>query len=103
MKFIKIIKDEKVIDVVKDPTFVEWQNLNGIFLVTEEESATGVVSRTGDYIYQFKKSLGRFSGFVTIEEISEMEYEELLKGLPASEYDQGYDQAVLDMIESGVE
>ena len=74
-----------------------------MFLAADESVASGVVSRTGDYIYQFKESVGRFKDFVTITDITESEYEELLKALPESEYDQGYDQAVLDMIESGVE
>ena len=103
MRFIKLTKDDKVVDVVKDPIFVEWQRQNGIFLVTDESVASGIVSRTGDYIYQFKPSLGRFKDSIVLSDITASEYEELLKALPESEYDQGYDQAVLDMIESGVE
>lgn len=72
--YVKLIKDNQPVDYIEDPKYVRWQKENKMFVIAEPEEADGILSSNDTLIYQIKQSLGTFSGWVEIEEITEEEY-----------------------------
>lgn len=80
--FVKLVKEEQVIDCIEDPLFVKWQKKNSVFIACDEPDGEGIVSSDGGKIYHLAgvRSHGRFTfGDVTYEEISEDEYKETIE------------------------
>jgi hypothetical protein len=73
----KIIKDNKVIDVIQHPTFVRFLS-SGCIAFTDKTSAHGVIGSDDKTIYSFKQFTGKKYPIVSIVEIkSEQEFSRL--------------------------
>lgn len=73
---IKIIQNEKVIDVVRVPSFVKFLS-SGHIAYTGQSSAEGVVGSDETTVYSFTPVDIQTAGVVTIEEITLDEFERL--------------------------
>lgn len=102
--FYKIIKDNKVIDVLDGLTYVKYQPRNCLMLLCGEGEAQGIVSSDGNTFWH-ERTLYNFpiSGYDTVEavEIDEYEYHQLkaLNGKTPSEI---IDEFLLSLIKEGV-
>ena len=78
--YFKVIKNEKVIDVIENPVYVKYQAKNDVFLLCDESEAECVVSSDGNTIWHVNiyPSISR-QGVDTVElvEINEYEYKQL--------------------------
>lgn len=78
MTYYKIIRDEKITDVVKNPTFVK--QFRRIIVLSEAVDAMGIVSSDGKNIYhilgQAEFTIGNYDT-VVVADITEDEYNEL--------------------------
>jgi hypothetical protein len=73
---IKIIQNEKVIDVVRVPSFIKFLS-SGHIAYTGQSSAEGVVGSDETTVYSFTPVEIQTAGVVTIEEITLDEFERL--------------------------
>ena len=78
--YYKVLKDDKVIDVLDHLVFVKYQQKHGIMLVCDKSEAQAIVSSDGDYIWHIDWLLKiPVDGYDTVElvEIDEYEYRQL--------------------------
>lgn len=96
--YYKVLKDNKVIDVLDNLVYVKWQEKNKIMVLCDENTAQGIISSDGKHIWH-EPSLYRFpnnvDGYDNIElvEIDVYEYEQL-KALNLKSAEDIFDQAV---------
>ena len=81
---IKIIQDNKVIDVVKYPKYVKFLSPKRIAM-TNKALAQGVVGSDGTKIYSYTPVESKTAGVVTVAEICQEEYDHLSALLSAEE------------------
>ena len=81
---IKIIQDNKVIDVVKYPKYVKFLSPKRIAM-TNKALAQGVVGSDGTKIYSYAPVESKTAGVVTVAEICQEEYDRLSDLLYATE------------------
>lgn len=97
--YYKILKNNRVIDVLDKLIYVKWQEKHKIFVLTDINDAQGILSSDGEKVFH-EPSLYRFpinvDGYdnVELEEIDKFEYEQL-KTLNLRDPQQIFDQAVL--------
>lgn len=80
--FYKIIYDHIVIDIVKDPNWVLWLKKAKIFTLTDETTANGIVSSSGEEVYHLNDTeeflnCGEDHKTVVVIQIDESEYSSL--------------------------
>lgn len=98
--YYKVIKDNKVIDVLNNLTYLKWQPKNKIWVLSGESEAQAILSSDGNTIWH-EQSLYEIpvSGFDTVEvcEIDEYEYKQL-KVLNMRSPEEIVDAFLLDLI-----
>ena len=52
--YYKVVKDDKVIDVLDHLTFVKYQQKHDIMIVCDKSEAQAIVSSSGEYIWHVK-------------------------------------------------
>jgi hypothetical protein len=102
--FYKVIKNDKVIDVLDRLVFLKYQKKHNRMIFCDENEAQAIYSSDGEHIWH-EESLYRIpvSGYdtVRIEEIDEHEYNQL-KILNMKSPEQIIDELILDLISKGV-
>lgn len=102
--YYKILKDNKVIDVLDHLCFVKYQKKHDIMVNCLKEEAQGILSSDGEYIWHV---VGLYAipveGYDTVElsEIDEYEYRQL-KALNMKTPEQIIDEFVLMLLEGGI-
>ena len=95
--YYKVLKNNKVIDVLDNLVYVKWQERDKIMIICDENSAQGIISSDGNHIWH-EPSLYNIpvDGYETIhlEEIDKFEYDQL-KALNMKSAEEIFDQAVL--------
>lgn len=78
--YYKVIKDNKVIDVLDHLIYLKWQQKNKIMLLTDENDAQAILASNGNTIWHvegFYDLLVEGYDTVKLVEISQFEYEKL--------------------------
>ena len=102
--YYKVLKNNKVIDVLDRLTFVKYQKKHDIMIACDKSEAQAIISSNGEYIWHID-GLYRIpvDGYDTVElvEIDEYEYKQL-KTLNNKTPEQIIDEFVLSLIEGGI-
>ena len=95
--FYKVMKNNKVIDVLDKLIYLKWQDKHKIMVLCDENDAQAILSSDSDTIWH-EKSLYKIpvDGYDTVEiiKIEEFEYKQL-KALNGKTPEEIFDQAVL--------
>ena len=102
--FYKVMKDDKVIDVLDHLVYMKWQDKHQIMILCTEDEAQAILSSDKDTIWH-EKTLYNIpvSGFDTVElvEIDEYEYKQL-KALNMKTPEEIMDAVILLLLNEGV-
>ena len=104
--YYKVLKNNRVIDVLDKLIYVKWQEKHKIFVLTDINDAQGILSSDGEKVFH-EPSLYRFpidvDGYDNVEllPIDEYEYKQL-KALNCKTAEEIFDSAVLLMLERGI-
>ena len=78
--YYKVMKNDKVIDVLDHLSFVKYQEKHNIMISCKQNEAQGIISSDGEYIWHVKGlyniPINKYDT-VEIEEIDEYEYNQL--------------------------
>lgn len=102
--YYKVMKNDRVIDVLDDLIYLKWQPKHKIMLITTEDEAQAILSSDRNTVWH-ERSLYDVpvDGFDTVDvvEVDEYEYKQLkmLNGKTPSEI---IDEFVLSLIEGGI-
>ncbi len=102
--YYKVLKNNKVIDVLDHLTFVKYQKKHNIMIACDETKAQAIVSSDGKYVWHVD---GLYSlpvdGYDTVElvEIDVYEYKQL-KALNMRTPQEIIDEFVLSLLEEGI-
>lgn len=102
--YYKVLKDNKVIDVLDHLCFVRYQKKHGIMENCLESEAQGIISSDGNYIWHVDGLYAiPISGYDTVEivEVDKYEYDQL-KVLNMKSPEQIIDEFVLTLLEGGI-
>lgn len=102
--YYKVLKNNKVIDVLDRLTFVKYQKKHGIMIACDKSEAQAIISSDGEYIWHVYGLYGiPVDGYDTVDlvEIDKYEYKQL-KVLNLSTPEQIIDEFVLSLIDGGV-
>lgn len=99
--YYKVLKDNKVIDVLDHLSFVKYQEKHGIMVSCTQEEAQAILSSGGEYIWHVH---GLYhlpvDGYDTVEiqEINQYEYNQLkiLNGKTIEEVIDAYTKSLID-------
>lgn len=104
--FYKVIKNDKVIDVLRNLHYVRYQKKHNMMVSCGQNDAQGIVSSDGkyfwhiDWLYQFPEEVREKYDIVIIKEIDEYEYKQL-KALNMKTPQEIIDEYTLLLIEGG--
>lgn len=104
--YYKVLKDNKVIDVLDHLTYLKWQPKNKIMLLSDEGSAQAILGSDGNTIwhvegfYDLPVEAGNYD-IVQIQEIDKYEYEKL-RTLNLKTPQEIVDSVILSLLETGV-
>ena len=102
--YYKVLKDNKVIDVLDHLTYLKWQDKHSIMVLSNEYEAQAILSSDNNTIWH-EESLYEVpvEGFdtVRIEEIDKYEYERL-KLLNGKTPEEIIDNFVLSLVQGGI-
>lgn len=102
--FYKVIKDNKVIDVLDHLTYLKWQEKHKIMVLCDENTAQAILSSDGNTIWHeetlYKIPVDGYEN-VIVEPIDEFEYKQL-KILNMKSPQEIIDEFVLSLIEGEV-
>lgn len=102
--YYKVLKNNKVIDVLDSLIYLKWEPKHKIMVLSDENEAQAILSSDKNTIWH-EKSLYKVpvDGFdeVEIEEVDEYEYKQL-KMLNGKSPEQIADELILDLINSGI-
>lgn len=102
--FYKVIKDNKVIDVLDHLTYLKWQKKNKIMLLSDEGEAQAILSSDGNTVWHVDGLYDLpVDGYdtVSIQEIDIYEYKQL-KMLNLSTPEEIIDNFVLSLLENEI-
>lgn len=102
--YYKVIKNNKVIDVLDCLVYLKWQEKHNIMVLTEEKDAQAILSSNQKYIWHVEGMYDiPVDGFdsVKLKEINVYEYNEL-KILNCRTVSEILDEYTLFLLESGV-
>lgn len=102
--YYKVLKDNKVIDVLDHLTFVKYQPKHNIMIACVKSEAQAIISSDGEYIWHVTGLYGiPVEGYDTVElvEINEYEYKQL-KVLCLKTPEEIIDEYTLFLIEGGI-
>ena len=78
--YYKVLKNDKVIDVLDHLSFVKYQKKHNIMISCKQDEAQGIISSDGEYIWHVKGlyniPINKYDT-VEIKEIDEYEYNQL--------------------------
>ena len=94
----KIIKDNKVIDVIQTPSFIKFLS-TGHIAMTDKSSAQGIVGSDNKTVYSFYYMANKPIDVVTIEEIDTEEFNRL-RGLFNSGKEVVDDEVLLETVKN---
>lgn len=102
--FYKVLKDNKVIDVLDHLTYLKWQPKNKIMLLSDLDGAQAILGSDNNTVWHVEGLYDLpVSGYDTVDlvEINEYEYKNLkmLNGKTAEEI---ADAIILSLLESGI-
>ena len=102
--YYKVIKDNKVIDVLDHLTYLKWQPKNKIMLLSDLNEAQAILSSDGSTIWHVEGFYDlTIDGYDTVKLIKIDEYEyKKLNTLNLSTPEQIIDSFLLELINSGV-
>lgn len=104
MKYYKVIKNDKVIDVLDKLIYIEWQFEHNIPVLCDIDEAQGILSSDSNTIWHeetlYKFPVDRFET-VRIEEIDEYEYKQL-RMLNGKTPDEIIADFLLSLVEEGI-
>ena len=102
--YYKVLKNNKVIDVLDNLTYLKWEPKHKIMVLSDENEAQAILSSDKNAIWH-EKSLYKIpvSGFDVVEaiEIDKYEYEKL-KRLNLKTPEEIIDSLILELISEGV-
>lgn len=102
--YYKVLKNNKVIDVLDNLIYLKWEPKHKIMVLTDEDDAQAIMSSDKNTIWH-EETLYRIpvDGFdtVNIEEIDKYEYEKL-RVLNLNTPQEIIDATILSLLESGV-
>lgn len=102
--YYKVIKNNKVVDVLDKLIYLKWQERHSIMVLCGENEAQGILSSDKNTIWH-EKTLYKIpvDGYDTVElvEIDEYEYKQL-KVLNCQTAEEIFDGAILLAIERGI-
>lgn len=102
--YYKVLKNNKVIDVLDHLTFVKYQKKHGIMIACDKSEAQAIVSSDGEYIWHipelFKIPVDGYDT-VEIQEIEQYEYNQL-KMLNLKSPELIIDEFVMSLIAGGI-
>lgn len=102
--YYKVIKNNKVIDVLDNLIYLKWDSKHKIMVLTDENDAQAILSSDKNSVWH-EKTLYRVpvDGYetVTVEPIEEFEYKQL-KMLNCRSLDEILDEYTLLLISEGV-
>jgi hypothetical protein len=102
--YYKVIKNNKVIDVLDNLIYLKWQDKHNIMVLSDENEAQAILSSDKNTIWH-EETLYNIpvDGYdtVRIEEIDEYEYKQL-KALNGSSVQEIIDNYTLLLIEGGI-
>ena len=102
--FYKVLKNNKVIDVLDSLTYLKWEPKHKIMVLTDENDAQAILSSDKNTIWH-EKTLYKIpvSGFdtVEVEPIDKYEYEKL-RTLNLKTPEEIADAVILSLLETGV-
>lgn len=102
--YYKVLKDNKVIDVLDHLTYLKWQDKHSIMVLSNEDEAQAILSSDNNTIWH-EESLYEVpvEGFdcVRVEEIDKYEYERL-KLLNGKTPEEIIDNFVLSLVQGGI-
>lgn len=104
--YYKVVKDDKVIDVIDDITYLQWQPRNRIMLVCRSKDAQAFLSSDGNIIWRdpllndMPKDAGEYD-IVNLIEIDRYEYDQL-KILNMKTPHEIIDNFVMSLLEGGI-
>lgn len=102
--YYKVLKNNKVIDVLDHLTFVKYQKKHNIMIACDRSQAQAIVSSSGEYVWHVKGLYGLpVDGYDTVElmKIDEYEYKQL-KALNLKTPEEIIDEYTLLLINGGV-
>lgn len=102
--FYKVLKDNRIIDVLDHLTFVKYQPKHEIMIACEKFEAQAIISSNGEYIWHIDGLYGiPVDGYDTVElkQIDEYEYKQL-KILNMKTPEEILDAYTLFLIEGGI-
>lgn len=102
--FFKVIKNNRVIDVLDLLTYVKYQQKHNIMLLCPENEAEAIVSSDGKYYWRTQDfPSNKYKNIDTVEliEIDKYEYQHL-KILNGKTIEEILDEYTLSLMESGV-
>lgn len=102
--YYKVIKDNKVIDVLDHLTYLKWQPKNKIMLLSDINEAQAILSSDGNTVWHVEGLYDLcIDGYDTVKliEIDEYEYKQL-KVLNGKSIDEILDAYTLLLIQEGV-
>lgn len=102
--FYKVLKNNKVIDVLDNLIYLKWEPKHKTMILTDENDAQAILSSGKDDIWH-EKSLYKVpvDGYEEVElvEIDNFEYRQL-KALNGKTPEQIADEVILSLLESGI-
>lgn len=102
--YYKVLKDNRVIDVLDHITYLKWQPKHGIMVLSDEKDAQAILSSDNNTVWHEKTLYGiPTSGYDTVElvEIDQYEYRQL-KMLNLSTPQEIIDSFVLSLLEDRI-
>lgn len=102
--YYKVLKNNKVIDVLDNLIYLKWEPKHKIMVLTDENDAQAILSSDNDTIWH-EASLYKIpvDGYdtVCVEEIDKYEYEKL-RALNLKTPEEIADAVILSLLETGV-
>lgn len=102
--YYKVLKDNKVIDVLDHLTYLKWQKKNKIMLLSDEGGAQAILGSNGNTIWHVEGFYDLpVDGYETVKlvEIDQYEYRQL-KMLNLSTPEEIIDSFVLSLLEDNI-
>lgn len=102
--YYKVLKDNKVIDVLDGLSYVKYNEKHKRFLLTDKNYAQAILSSDGKYVWHVNNLLNiPVDGYDTVEifEIDVYEYEQL-KALGYKTPEQIIENFLLSLVEEGI-
>ena len=102
--FYKVLKNNKVIDVLDHLTYLKWQSKNKIMLLSDEGEAQAILGSDGNTIWHVEGFYDLpVEGYETvkIQEIDRFEFDQL-KMLSCKSLDEVLDEYTLLLIQEGI-